>query len=458
MSTEFQSERPEVRRAVADAAILDIPPYTNYGTGAGLDGHFAQLAQESERASWPGLTITRHPVGSRDKGFTKTVFDFDESGFTAAVFVRPHRDEPVGLLVAESLSNVAQNHRGLLVSRGVGRLVVYDVTSEDFGNDWHFGEHTYGNYVLGSSRGEDHDWRYPTKANTFTKTTPNSEAARQVLDEERPKVLDAEHNAHMGSYWAYVENPPPGLAQSQSELMREINHGLSSSPPDAPCTEELAEGVYRLPTWAEAAPYIFGKNYTQEQLLAYGDNSIHYAGREYGTIGAIYEQALFTFGASLDNEPAQLRSTALDTALCQGLALVSFVENVLNRRRLQEGDLAYPLYTQVLSSAAYWRQKLSPELAALQAGDIEDLSAVLTGAQVADILVQKQSSPAKLLGSLAQLTRIDDSFRPFGNEVVDRINQEAEYLTKKLGLVAARPSTLTRAKVAAFFLLCASAG
>ncbi|HEU5121241.1 MAG TPA: hypothetical protein VFT59_00200, partial [Candidatus Saccharimonadales bacterium] len=208
----------------------------------------------------------------------------------------------------------------------VGRIAIFDVTSEDFGNDWHFYEHTLGNYIIGSNRGEDHDWRYPNESNTFTKTTPNSEAGRQVLDEERPRVLDSQHNANLGSYWAYIENEPLGLARAQSELMREVNGGLPPSPPDDPDAVELAEGVYKLHTWADMVPLIFGKGYTQEQLSAYGDNPIHYAGRNYGTIGVIYEQALFNYAALADNEPAQPHYKALGTALQNGIALIGFVE------------------------------------------------------------------------------------------------------------------------------------
>jgi hypothetical protein len=454
---EFQSQIPEVRRAITDVDGLYVPDYDNYGTGAGLDAHLAQLAQESDRGAYSGLSITRHPVGPRDKDFTKTVFNFDEPGFTATVFVRPHGDEPLGLLVAERLANVARYRRELLVSRGVGRIAVFDVTSEDSGNDWHFDEHTLGNYIRGSNRGTDHDWRYPNESNTFTNTTPHSEAGRQVLDEERPRVLDSQHNANIGSYWAYIENGPPGLARAQSELMLEVNDGLPPSPPDDPDVKELAEGVYKLHTWAEMVPIIFGKNYTQEQLSAYSDNPIHYAGREYGTIGVLYEQALFTYAALSDNEPARQHYEALDTALRKGIASVVFVKNVLDRKRLQEDDPGYPLYTQIRSSVTHWQEELLPEHDRLQTGDAKDYSTVLTGAQVANLLVRKLGAPAKLLGSLTQLTEIDDSFSPFKTEVTDRINEETGYLEDKLGLTAARPSRLVRAKLAAFLLTCESA-
>jgi hypothetical protein len=342
------------------------------------------------------------------------------------------------------------------VRRGIGRIAIFDVTSDDSDNNWHFMEHTYGNYVRGSNRGEDHDWRYPNESDTYIKTTPNSEAGRQVLDEERPRLLDSQHNAGMGSYWAYIENGSPSFAQSQSELMKEVNNGLPASPPDDPAAEELAEGVYKLHTWAEIVPIIFGKNYTQEQLAAYGDNPIHYAGRKYGTTGLIYEQALFTYAALADNEPAQLRYEALDTTLRRGLGLVNFVETVLGRKHLHEADPDYSLHTQILSYATHWREELLSELETLQTSNANDYSTVLTGAQVADLLVRKLGAPAKLLGSLAQLTEANDSFHPFNSEVLERITTETEYLEDKLGLTAARPSHLVRAKLAAFLLACES--
>jgi hypothetical protein len=456
-SPEFQSQLPEVRRAIDDVDSLHIPNYANYGTSASLDAHFVQLAQEAERGGHPGLTITRQPVGPRGGNLVKTVFGFDESGFAAMVMMRPHRDELVGLRMAERLASMVRHRRELFVSRGVGQVVALDVTSDDSGNDWHFGEHTLGNYLLGSDRGEDHDWRYPTSSGGFTKTTPNSEAGRQVIDEERPRVLDPQHNANIGSYWAYLENGPSGLAQAQSEFMQEVNHGLPPSPPDDPDPEVLAEGVYRLRTWAEMVPSIYGPQYTQEQLDAYGDNPIHYAGRKYGTIGSIYEQALLTYEALKDNDPSQLHREALGTALRKGLDVVSFVEEVLGRAQPRENDPGWSLYNTIRFSAMNWRQELLPEFEALQSGKIENPFAMATGAQVADFLVRKHAAPAKLLGSLGQLTTIDDSFRHFKDEVVDRTGQEAGYLTGKLKLTAAKPSDLVRARVASFLLVCESA-
>lgn len=239
-----------------------IPNYRSFFTP---QEHQEQLTQVADRRADARLSV----IGESEAGRPIHALRLGEGSTTALCIGGAHANEPVGSMTCQALVHLLTTDSEL--SRSLDYEFVFvpvaDVDGALLNRGWFDGPFTPENYAMNFYRPDstrDVEWRFPFEYErlSFSDPPPENEALAGCIRKHSPGFVASFHNAPIGTCFHCLSEPFEGLYEPLQDIPLEHDVPLYRGEPDASYMEELADGIFTVPTtisqydWAREQPDI----------------------------------------------------------------------------------------------------------------------------------------------------------------------------------------------------------
>lgn len=237
-----------------------VPTYRSFFTP-----HEHRDRLETVAASNAGADLSS--IGDSEAGRPIHALTLGEGSTTAMFIGGAHANEPVGSMTCQALLQVLTTDDVLRRSLDYEFVFVpvADVDGAILNRGWFDGPFTVENYALNFYRPDpsrDVEWRFPFEYRqlSFTDPPPENQALADCLREHAPGFVGSFHNAPLGTCFHCLSDPFESLYDPLQAIPNEHDVPLYRGEPDASYMDELADGIFTVPTtvdqyeWATDVP------------------------------------------------------------------------------------------------------------------------------------------------------------------------------------------------------------
>ena len=292
-------------------AIESVPTVTRFPTVDDLRADFAELA----RTHSDKCRLRR--IGTSRLGDPIEELVVGDGADHAVIVGGVHPNEPVGGVTAQHLAHTLVDDTDLLAASGYTWHIVgcIDPDGMRLNEGWLDGPFTrshYGRHFYRPAPDEQVEWTFPFayKDVYFDAMMPESVALMRLIDDTKPAFMCSLHNGEFGGVYYYLSRAEPALYDALQSIPRDVGLALDTGEPEAPFTEQLAEGIFAMIRNEDAYEFMLGVGL--DPTPAAGTSSADYASK-YGTLSLVSEVPYWTNPASGDSTPT-------DTSYADALA------------------------------------------------------------------------------------------------------------------------------------------
>lgn len=256
-----------------------IPCYERF---LGVDELFAR-ARDAAR-DHPDLCVLTE-IGASQAGDAIPMVSIGHGKTSILMFASPHPNEPIGAMLTYFLLEELISDASLREGRTWHIIPCIDPDGTRLNEDWFSGPFTLKNYCRNFYRpkGENQaEWTFPFEYKTFRfdSPIPETQALMRAIDQTRPDIMYALHNAGFGGAYYYISDPLEPAYETFHRLPTERGLPLSLGEPEMPYCTEFHPGVYKTVSVRDAYDYYerFADGDPARRIFAGGSSKDYAAG------------------------------------------------------------------------------------------------------------------------------------------------------------------------------------
>jgi hypothetical protein len=277
---------------------------------AGVD----ELAAESARLTgrYPDVISSRTVGHSADgEPLTCLTIDGGPSAPHALVYGLPHPNEPAGGLTSLHLTERLASDPALRRRLGLTWHIVPTIDPDGLrmNEGWLRGPFTQPHYTRNFYRqasARQIDWNFPVDgapAGAEPDRPPETLALMRLIDEHRPALLAALHNAEIGDVFYYLGRDEPALIDTLQRIPGALGMSLYRGIPESGWVHHLAAGVHHSLDILDSVAYDRDAGRVADEPT--GNSSSTYAAR-HGALALITEVPYWRDPRTSDSSPGPI--------------------------------------------------------------------------------------------------------------------------------------------------------